>query len=90
MGWMIRDTLRQSLASRLFWAMMALSAVCILFCLSVRVKDSPRLPLAEGEDKYILPKDDPQLKKIGPTGAPRTAWTSSAGTNCRSGSGRSR
>ena len=63
MGWMVRDTLRQSLASRLFWAMMALSIVCIVFCLSVRVKDTPRLPLAEGEDKFMLPEGDPELKK---------------------------
>ena len=66
MGWMVRDTLRQSLASRLFWAMMGLSAVCILFCLSVRVRDVPRLPLGEGEDKYVLPEGDPQLKKKTP------------------------
>lgn len=63
MGWMVRDTLRQSLASRLFWAMLALSVVCILFCLSVRAKDSPRLPVAPGEGKFGLPPDDPQLKK---------------------------
>jgi ABC-type transport system involved in multi-copper enzyme maturation permease subunit len=64
-GWMVRDTLRQSLASRLFWAMLAVSAVCIVFCLSVRAKDAPRLPVAPGETPYAVPKDDPQVKKIG-------------------------
>lgn len=64
-GWMVRDTLRQSLASRLFWAMMAVSALCIVFCFGVRVKDRPRLPLAPGETPYVVPKDDPQVKKLG-------------------------
>jgi ABC-type transport system involved in multi-copper enzyme maturation permease subunit len=64
-GWMVRDTLRQSLASRLFWAMIAVSALCIVFCLGVRVKDRPRLPLAPGEVPYAVPKDDPQVKKVG-------------------------
>jgi hypothetical protein len=65
-GWMVRDTLRQSLASRLFWAMMAVSAICIVFCLSVRVKDKDRLPLAPGETPYGVPKNDPQLKDRDP------------------------
>ena len=65
-GWMIRDTLRQSLASRLFWAMLALSTVCIVFCCSVRVKDKPRLPVSPGEIPFAVPKDDPNVKSIGP------------------------
>src|SRR5258708_27873253 len=68
-GWMVRDTLRQSLASRLFWAMLAVSALCIVFCLGVRVSDRPRLPLAPGETPYVIPKDDPQVKKLGTQGA---------------------
>jgi hypothetical protein len=68
-GWMVRDTLRQSLASRLFWAMMAVSAVCIVFCLSVRVTERPRLPVAPGEVPYALPKDDPQVRQLGTEGA---------------------
>jgi ABC-type transport system involved in multi-copper enzyme maturation permease subunit len=70
-GWMVRDTLRQSLASRLFWAMMAVSALCILFCLGVRVQERPRLSLSPGEAPYALPKDDPQVKKLGTEGAIR-------------------
>jgi ABC-type transport system involved in multi-copper enzyme maturation permease subunit len=64
-GWMVRDTIRQSLASRLFWAMLALSAVCILFCLSVTATDHPRLPTAPGEVPFAVPKSDPQVKKLG-------------------------
>src|SRR5215211_6413479 len=67
-GWMVRDTLRQSLASRLFWAMLAVSAICIVFCLGVRTTDRPRLPTAPGETPLVLPKDDPQAKKLGPQG----------------------
>ena len=91
-GWMVRDTFRQSLASRLFWAMLAVSAVCIVFCLSVRVKDQPATArVARAMTPYALPKDDPQVKKLGTEGAqPRKGSTSSAGTSCRSGSGRSR
>ena len=65
-GWMVRDTLRQSLASRLFWAMLALGGLAIVFCLGVQVKDAPRLPADPGETKYAIPKDDPQVKKLGP------------------------
>ena len=35
--WMIRDTVRQSLASRTFWLVLGLSGLCILLCLSVGV-----------------------------------------------------
>jgi hypothetical protein len=35
---MIRDTVRQSLASRGFWLLFGLSALCILLCLSVGVE----------------------------------------------------
>lgn len=66
--WMMRDTVRQSFASRLFWAMLAVSVICILFCLSVRVKDYPRPPLGPGDIPFSLPKDDPQLKQ--PSGVP--------------------
>ena len=68
-GWMIRDTIRQSLASRLFWAMFALSTICILFCLSVGVKDHKRLPTEPGEAPYVVPKSDPQVRKLGVEGA---------------------
>jgi hypothetical protein len=70
-GWMVRDTLRQSIASRLFWATLAVSGVCIVFCLGVRVKDGPRLSTGPGETPYIIPKSDPQVTKLGPEGARR-------------------
>jgi hypothetical protein len=33
--WMVRDTFRQSLASRLFWVMLGLALVCSTFALSI-------------------------------------------------------
>ena len=40
--WMVRDTFRQSLASKLFWVMLGLTAVCALFCLGVSISgDAP-------------------------------------------------
>ena len=44
-----RDTFRQSLASGIFWVMLGISAVCILVCLSVRVKADFDLP-SRGSD----------------------------------------
>lgn len=44
--WLIHDTFRQALASKVFWVMLAVSGACTLFCLSVSVESglSPRLP----------------------------------------------
>lgn len=36
--WMIHDTFRQTITSRVFWIMLALSAVCIVFCLGVTIE----------------------------------------------------
>ena len=38
--WMVRDTFRQSLSSKLFWVMLGMSAFCTVFCLGRRV-DTP-------------------------------------------------
>lgn len=35
--WMVRDTFRQSLASKLFWVMIGLTTLCSLFCLGISV-----------------------------------------------------
>lgn len=47
---MVRDTLRQSLASRGFWLLLGLSGVCVLLCLSVGVEGAPDdRPTADAE-----------------------------------------
>ncbi|QJW98837.1 ABC transporter permease [Frigoriglobus tundricola] len=38
--WMVRDTFRQSLASKLFWVMLGITALCTLFCFGMSV-DTP-------------------------------------------------
>lgn len=65
-GWLIRDTIRQSIASKLFWAMLAMSIVCIAFCFSVNVKDAHRLPIDPGAPIEGLPSNDPDVAKFGP------------------------
>lgn len=66
--WMIRDTFRQSLASRLFWVLLGLSAICIVFCLSVSVEGEKPLETRPGETKMGLPPDDPKVKELGAKG----------------------
>ncbi len=53
--WLIRDTFRQALASRIFWIMLAVSGLCTLFCLGVSIQGGE--PLKE--------KDDIELYKPG-------------------------
>ena len=45
--WLIHDTFRQTLSSRVFWIMLALSGICIVFCLGVSVEGG--VVYAEGE-----------------------------------------
>lgn len=52
LGWLVRDTFRQSLATRLFWLMLTVSAVGVLLCLSVSVPD-------------VAPMDDPVGDPLG-------------------------
>jgi ABC-type transport system involved in multi-copper enzyme maturation permease subunit len=43
--WLIRDTFRQAMATRIFWIMLAVSGLCILFCLGVSIEgglDTPQ------------------------------------------------
>lgn len=45
--WMVRDTFRQSVASKLFWVMLGLTVLCTVFCLGIRVtgdEEAPRHP----------------------------------------------
>jgi ABC-type transport system involved in multi-copper enzyme maturation permease subunit len=64
--WMIRDTFRQSLASRLFWVLIGISFISVLFCLSVSVRGTPALPLSENETPQGLPANDQKAKELGP------------------------
>lgn len=62
--WMVWDTFRQSLHTRLFWVILAVTAVCVLVCLSIRVTgDLPRTHV-DGEVPAYLPKTE--AEKIDP------------------------
>ena len=64
--WLVRDTFRQALASRVFWIMLGVSAVFIVFCLSISME--------QGATR------DPELKeyfdpKTGTPGIPKAKMT---------------
>ena len=54
--WLIRDTFRQAMASRIFWIMLAVSALCIIFCLGVTVESG--LGAKMPEDTSLFTKDN--------------------------------
>lgn len=61
--WMVRDTFRQSIATKLFWVMLAITAVCTLFCFSISVTgDLPASGAAYDAGGFITPA---QAKEIG-------------------------
>lgn len=62
--WLVWDTFRQSLASRIFWVMLAVSGICIAFCLSTSTTDLPTKP--RGETAERVPADDPATKGLDP------------------------
>lgn len=57
--WLVRDTFRQSLESRVCWILMGLSGVVVLTCLSVRVDGSQALQ-RPGAQPDFLPRSDPR------------------------------
>lgn len=59
--WMIRDTFRQSLHTKLFWVMIGVTVVCTGFCASVRVTGTP--VRTEGDPLYTIPVNE--AKRIG-------------------------
>jgi hypothetical protein len=54
--WMVRDTLRQSVATKLFWVMLAATAVATAVCLSVDVTGEATPPRHPDEIPAVLPK----------------------------------
>ena len=60
-GWLTRDTFRQSLAHGVFWILTVVSLVCIAACASVSVQAPPALAAA-GETADFLPRHDPDAR----------------------------
>ncbi|HLJ94742.1 MAG TPA: ABC transporter permease subunit [Gemmataceae bacterium] len=54
--WMFRDTLRQALASGVFWLMLCVSLVCTLFCFSAGIQGDPVSLERTGELTEFLPR----------------------------------
>ena len=46
--WLVRETFRQALSTRLFWLMLGVSGLCILFCLGARIEGGGSLRI-DGE-----------------------------------------
>ncbi len=52
---LIQDTFRQAIASGIFWIILAVTAICVVFCLSVDIKGDVSLH-DESETVYFLPQ----------------------------------
>jgi ABC-type transport system involved in multi-copper enzyme maturation permease subunit len=64
--WMVRDTFRQSLASKLFWVMTGLTALCTVFCLGITVDIPNERERHPAEIPNYLPKGaDPKAQSEG-------------------------
>ena len=57
LGWLIRDTFRQSRASGVFWILLAISALAVAVCASATVEGGAELA-CPGENPDFLPRDD--------------------------------
>ncbi len=58
--WLIRDTFRQARANGILWLMLAVSGLCIVFCLSVSTVD---LPLREPDSSRLTPSNGKEAEK---------------------------
>jgi ABC-type transport system involved in multi-copper enzyme maturation permease subunit len=50
--WLVRDTFRQAVATRIFWVMLVVSAACIVFCLGISVESGLAPRLAHDTELY--------------------------------------
>jgi ABC-type transport system involved in multi-copper enzyme maturation permease subunit len=58
--WLVRDTFRQALASRVFWIMLAVSGLCTLFCLGVSIRGGEPLK-SKGDIELYKPGSNEPL-----------------------------
>ncbi len=59
--WMLRDTWRQSLATGIFWLLLAGTLICLGLCASVSVENAGALA-PDGEQPDFLPRNDPEAQ----------------------------
>ncbi|HWB01278.1 MAG TPA: hypothetical protein VG713_22465, partial [Pirellulales bacterium] len=66
-GWMIRDTFRQSLASGIFWVLLTVTAVCVAVCISASVHGDVELFTPDEMPEFLHRGDqdakDPEYAK---------------------------
>jgi hypothetical protein len=60
-GWLMRDTFRQSLAYGIFWILLGVSLVCIAVCASVTIDGAVALDRPD-ENRDFLPRNDPDAQ----------------------------
>ncbi|HEV7224298.1 MAG TPA: ABC transporter permease subunit [Pirellulales bacterium] len=60
LGWLVRDTFRQSLAYGIFWLLLGMSVLCISVCATLHVSGSVALDQGDGRD--FLPRNDPDAQ----------------------------
>ena len=65
--WMVRDTFRQSLSSKLFWVMLGLTTLCTIFCLGISVTGDEQRPRHPFELPTYMPRseDSEKVRKEG-------------------------
>lgn len=65
--WMVRDTFRQSLASKLFWVMLGLTALCTVFCFGISVTGDEEAPRHPDQLPTYMPRsqDTPEVRAEG-------------------------
>ncbi len=61
---LIHDTFRQAVASGICWMMLVITAICVVFCLSVRVSGDVSLQ-SDGEPSFFLPSPEAQASASG-------------------------
>jgi ABC-type transport system involved in multi-copper enzyme maturation permease subunit len=65
--WMVRDTFRQSLGTKLFWGILTLTLLAVLFCLSIDVKGDIAPPGANDAPNMITAREAERLRAQGKT-----------------------
>lgn len=65
--WMVRDTFRQSLASKLFWVMLGLTLLCTAFCFGISVTGDEEAPRHPDQLPTYMPQsqDSPEVRAEG-------------------------
>src|SRR5262249_17565649 len=56
-GWMVRDTFRQSLASGIFWVLLTISIVSTLVCASASIVGDAQLAAPDEQAEFLNPND---------------------------------